>query len=103
MLSLPSPCSWGEGAGVGGQSMEQEYRRYRIGCERLGYTPISAEEFAARWQEFEDHAERLRAAEKGGSLTDVDAAVRAEMQKRIKDDPFVRAILVGMAEEDSAG
>ncbi len=82
---------------------EREYRWYRIGSERLGQPPLDEAEFEARWQEFEDHAERLKAAEASGSAPDVEAAIRAEMQRRIKDDPFVRAILVGMAEEDSAG
>jgi hypothetical protein len=82
---------------------EREYRLYKIGCERLGQTPLSETEFAARWQEFEDHAERLKAAEQTGTPPDVDAALRAEMQQRIKDDPFVRAVLVGMAEAESAG
>jgi hypothetical protein len=81
---------------------EREYRWYRLGCERLGHPPLDEATFAARWQEFEDHAERLRAAEASGSPPDVDAAVRSEMQRRIKDDPFVRAVLVGMAEENSA-
>ncbi|HZO91209.1 MAG TPA: hypothetical protein VFB38_22990 [Chthonomonadaceae bacterium] len=82
---------------------EREYGWYRVGCDRLGQTPLSEAEFEARWQEFEDHAERLKAAEASGVPPDVDAAVRAEMQRRIKNDPFVRAILVGMAEETSAG
>lgn len=77
---------------------QQEYRWYRIGCERLGQEPLAEADFATRWQEFEDHAERLKAAEQSGVAPDVSPAVRAEMQKRIKDDPFVKAVLVGMAE-----
>ncbi len=80
---------------------EREYRWYVTGCDRLGQTPLSEAEFAARWQEFEDHAERLKAAEASGTPPDVDARIREEMQRRIKDDPFVKAVLVGMA-EDSA-
>jgi hypothetical protein len=82
---------------------EREYRWYRTGCDRLGQTPLDEAEFAARWQEFEDHAEKLKAAERAGAAPDIAAGVRAEMQRRMKDDPFVRAVLIGMAEEDSAG
>jgi hypothetical protein len=82
---------------------EREYRWYRLGCERLGQTPLDEAAFEGRWQEFEDHAERLKAAEASKTAPDMDAAVRAEMQRRVQDDPFVRAILVGMAEENSAG
>lgn len=82
---------------------EREYRWYLIGCERFGYSPMREEEFTVRWQEFEDHAERLKSAEASGTAPDVDTAVRIEMQRRIKEDPFVKAVLVGMAEEQSAG
>ena len=82
--------------------LEREYRWYRTGCERLGETPLEEAAFAARWQEFADHAERLKAAEIEGALPGMDAGVRAGMQRRIKDAPFVKAVLIGMAEEDSA-
>ncbi|HZT43730.1 MAG TPA: hypothetical protein VFA07_16305 [Chthonomonadaceae bacterium] len=83
--------------------LTREYGWYRTGCERLGQMPLAEAEFAARWQELEDHAERLKAAEAEGSVAEMDAATRAEMQRRIQDDPFVKAVLVGMAEEQSAG
>ncbi|HLK56007.1 MAG TPA: hypothetical protein VKU00_05570 [Chthonomonadaceae bacterium] len=82
--------------------LTRTYVWYRTGCERLGQTPLSEAEFAARWQEFEDHAERLKEAEAEGSVAEMDPAARAEMQRRISDDPFVKAVLVGMAEEQSA-
>jgi hypothetical protein len=82
---------------------EREYRWYRVGCERLGQAPLSEAEFAARWQEFADHAEKLKAAEASGQPPAVDATVRQEMQRRVRDDPFVKAVLVGMAETESTG
>ncbi len=82
--------------------MEKEYHWYVLGCDRLGQAPVSQKEFAGRWQEFEAHAEQLRAADANGTLLKLDAASRAEMEARMKDDPFVRAILVGMAEEGVA-
>jgi hypothetical protein len=82
---------------------DREYRWYRVGCERLGQPPLEETEFARRWQEFEDHAERLKAAEAAGVAPDVDTTVRAEMQRRVKEDPFVKAVLVGMAEDGGAG
>ena len=83
--------------------LTREYGWYRTGCERLGQTPMTEADFTVRWQEFEAHAERLKAAEVEGSVAEIDAAMRAEMQRRIQDDPFVKAVLVGMAEEQSAG
>ena len=77
----------------------REYRLYRIGCDRLGQSPMGESEFEARWADFESYAETLKAAELAGAPPDVDAAMRAEMQQRVKDDPFVRALLIGMAEE----
>lgn len=82
-------------------SFEREYRWYRTGCERLGSEPaeiLSEVEFVARWQEWEAHAERLKAAEADGKLAELDATERAEKGRRIQDDPFVRAVLVGMSE-----
>ena len=79
--------------------MEKEYHWYVIGCDRLGQAPVAQKEFASRWQEFEAHAEQLKAADANGTLLKLDAADRAEMEARMKNDPFVRAILVGMAEE----
>jgi len=81
-------------------SREREYHWYLTGCDRLGQTPIGEAEFAARWQEFEDHAERLKAAEAEGKFDGIEADMRAVMQQRVKDDPFVKAILVGMAENE---
>lgn len=81
---------------------EQEYRWYLIGCNRLGQTPLSEEDFAGQWQEYEDHAEKLKAAEVGGSLSALNAHERAEMQRRIQADPLFKAVLVGQAEPDSA-
>ncbi len=78
--------------------LEQEYHWYVIGCDRLGQTALGQAEFAARWQELEDHAERLKAADAGRTLADLDAQARADMESRVKDDPFVKAVLVGMAE-----
>jgi len=77
---------------------EQEYRQYTTGCSRLGHVPIDEAAFAVRWQEFEAHAELLKAAEESGQPPDVDAALRVEMQQRVDNDPFVRAVLIGMAE-----
>jgi hypothetical protein len=81
---------------------EREYRQYLNGCNRLGQTPVSKEEFLTRWQEFEQYAERLKAAEEAGSVAEVDAVERAAMQQRAKD-PFVQALLIGMAEEGQGG
>ncbi len=78
--------------------LEQEYGWYVVGCDRLGQTALSQPEFAARWQELEDHAERLKAADAGRTLTEMDARARGDMESRVKDDPFVKAVLVGMAE-----
>jgi hypothetical protein len=75
-----------------------EYRWYLTGCERLGQEPLPYEQFAERWQEFEDHAEKLKAAEASGKLADVDAALRRQLQQSIQHDPFVKAMLVGMSE-----
>lgn len=77
---------------------EREYQWYLTGCNRLEQIPVSKEEFLTRWQEFEQYAERLKAAEESNAVAEVDAAQRAEMQARVKDDPFVQAIMVGMAE-----
>ena len=77
---------------------EQEYSWYVIGCDRLGQAALGEAEFAARWQELEDHAERLKAADLNKTLPDLDARARADMEARVKDDPFVKAVLVGMAE-----
>ena len=82
---------------------EREYRWYRIGCDRLGQEPLAPAAFAAQWQEFEDHAEKLKAAEATGAPPEIDAGARAAMQRRIQDDPFVKAVLVGMAEAESGG
>jgi hypothetical protein len=81
---------------------EREYRWYRTGCDRLGQIPLSEPEFEARWQEFENHAELLKRADQEHSLSSIETGVRTQMQNRIKDDPFVKAVLVGMAEEESA-
>ena len=78
---------------------EQEYRWYQIGCERLGQVPVDESAFSLRWQELEDHAECLKAAEANKTLQDLDPVMRADMEERTKDDPFVKAILVGMADE----
>jgi 2-polyprenyl-6-methoxyphenol hydroxylase-like FAD-dependent oxidoreductase len=79
---------------------EREYRWYLTGCDRLGHTPLPEAEFAARWQEFENHAERLKQADKERTLENLEADLRAQMQRRIQDDPFVKAVLVGMAEAE---
>ena len=82
---------------------EREYRWYTTGCTRLGHEPaeiLSESEFVARWQEWETHAERLKAAETDGKLGELDVAERADRERRLKDDPFVRAVLIGMAEEN---
>jgi hypothetical protein len=81
----------------------REYSWYRTGCARLGQEPLEEAAFAVRWQELEDHAEKLKTAEKSGSPPEIDPSVRAEMQRRIKEDPFVKAVLVGMAEDPDAG
>jgi hypothetical protein len=78
---------------------EREYQWYLTGCNRLDQIPVSKEEFLTRWQEFEHYAEQLKAADEANTVGEVDAAQRAEMQARVQDDPFVQAILVGMAED----
>ncbi len=80
-----------------------EFRWYLVGCARLGHAPLPEAEFSARWQEFEDHAEKLKATEATGSAPDVDARTRAEMRERFKTDPLVDAVLVGMAESGVMG
>jgi hypothetical protein len=80
---------------------EREYRWYLTGCNRLGQSPLSEAEFAARWQEYEDYAEQLKAAEAEGTEAQMDAAHRAEMQRRFKEDPFVKATLIGMSEDQA--
>jgi hypothetical protein len=80
-------------------SREQEYRWYRTGCERLGQAPFDEATFETRWKELEDHAERLKAAAAGNTLSALDPQDRADMERRVKDDPFVKAVLVGMAED----
>ncbi len=80
----------------------QEYRWYKIGCSRFGFAELSEADFIARWREFEDQAEALKAAEATGKFEGLDKAKRAEMQARIQDDPFVKAVLVGMAEENQS-
>ena len=82
--------------------MEKEYHWYVLGCDRLGQAAVSPKEFAGRWQEFEAHAEQLKTADASGALLTLDATKRADMEARMKDDPFVRALLVGMAEEGVA-
>ena len=77
---------------------EQEYGWYVTGCSRLGIAPLDRAEFSTRWQELEDWAEKLKAAEASQSLQQMDAGERATMEQRAKNDPFVRAVLVGMAE-----
>ena len=79
---------------------EQEYRWYRTGCDRLGQTPLDEAEFEVRWQEFEDHAEKLKAAETERTLSDIENSLRDEMQVRMKSDPFVQAVLIGMSEDE---
>ncbi len=68
----------------------------------MNFIALSYEDFAERWQEFEDFAERLKSAEAGESLHTLDSVQRANMQKRVNDDPYVRAVLVGMAESNSS-
>ncbi|HLK60716.1 MAG TPA: hypothetical protein VKU00_29405 [Chthonomonadaceae bacterium] len=81
---------------------EKEYRWYRTGCERMGQVPLDEAAFEARWQEYEDHAEKLKAAETKQSLSELEAERRAEMQHRLKSDPFVQAVLIGMKEDEFA-
>lgn len=78
--------------------LEREYGWYVVGCDRLGQTALGQAEFAARWLELQAHAESLKAADASGTLGDLDARARADMESRVKDDPFVKAVLVGMAE-----
>ena len=81
--------------------LETEYRCYRIGCNRLGIAPVEREEFASRWQELEDYAGVLSLAETSGTAPETEPETRMKMQQTMKSDPFVRALLVGMAEEQS--
>ena len=76
---------------------DREYQWYLIGTNRLGHNTLPYPEFAEKWQDFESHAEQLKAADADANFADVDAAKRAEMQAAMKNDPFVRAVLVGMS------
>ncbi len=78
--------------------LDREYGWYLAGCRAYGYTPIPREEFAESWREFEAHAERLRAAEAASAEPDIAPEERVRMSARVSNDPFVKAILVGMAE-----
>jgi hypothetical protein len=79
--------------------LDREFGWYLTGCDRLGQEPVDRAEFETRWQEFEAHAERLKQAEARGKLSqEIDG--RTQMQQRVKDDPFVKAILVGMAADE---
>jgi hypothetical protein len=51
------------------------------------------------WQIYEDHAESLKAADRSGTLTQIDPIRRVEMERRIQDDAILKAVLVGQAEE----
>ncbi len=82
-------------------TLQQEYQWYLIGCERLDMDALGYEAFEARWQEFEEFAEQLKTAETEETLHTLDNQQRVLMQKRVNGDPFVRAILVGMAESNS--
>ncbi len=81
---------------------EREYQWYLIGTNRLGHDPLPYEQFETRWQQFEEHAEQLKTAEADQTLTELDAVKRAEMQTAYKNDPFVRAVLVGMSTDPEA-
>ena len=81
-------------------SREYEYGWYLVGCQRTGQTPIDLEAFSAWWQEYEDHAERLKAAEAEKTLLEMDSERRAEMLKRMQSDPIVQAVMVGMSEDE---
>ena len=81
-------------------SREQEYRWYRVGCERLGQSPLDKADFEARWQELEDHAERLKVADADKTFSALDPQTRADVERRVKDDPFIKAVLVGMGEDN---
>lgn len=81
---------------------EREYGWYLIGTNRLGHDAVGYEEFVTKWQEFEDHAELLKTADVEETLNAVDAEKRREMQARLKTDPFVKAVLVGMSEDTEA-
>lgn len=82
--------------------MSQEYEWYLIGVRQMGLEPLDEAAFAARWREFQEHAERLKEAEAGGQIEDLPPAQRTEMQQRVKNDPFVRAVLLGMAAEQGS-
>jgi|GEM_PF-2225807 len=76
-----------------------EYRWYVKGCQRLDREPIPHDEFCRVWQIYEDHAESLKAADRSGTLTQIDPIRRVEMERRIQDDAILKAVLVGQAEE----
>jgi hypothetical protein len=84
------------------RELEREYGWYLIGTNRLGHEAVVYEEFVVKWQEFQDHAELLKTADAEETLTSVDAEKRREMQARLKTDPFVKAVLVGMSEDPAA-
>ena len=81
---------------------ERTYRWYLTGCDRLAQPALSEDEFNSRWQEFEAHAELLKAADDAGEAPAVEPARRAEMARRVSEDPFVKAILVGMSQDPDA-
>jgi hypothetical protein len=81
-------------------SYEREYRWYLIGCNRLGQQPVSQTEFSAEWLEYETIAERLKQADAQGTLA-LESDARRHVKERGKDNPFIKAILVGMAEEQA--
>ena len=80
----------------------REYNWYLTGCSRLDREPLPLEEFSKIWQEYENHAEALKRAEKEGKLSSLDAANRVRMERKIQSDPILKAVLVGQAEEESA-
>lgn len=81
-------------------SYEREYNWYLTGCSRLSQLPIKKELFFLRWQEFESHAEKLREADSEGTVAVLDAKNRREMESMFNHDPFVRAVLIGMSEDN---
>ncbi|CEK17571.1 hypothetical protein [Chthonomonas calidirosea] len=82
--------------------LDQEYRWYCIGCERLGREPMPFELFEAYWHEMQQHALRLQEAEANNALATLDPNLRAQMQQRVRSDPMIRALLIGMAEESGS-
>lgn len=80
---------------------ERAYEWYCVGCQRLMQEPVGREQFLALWREYEAFAAQLMAAEASGTVQSIDPMLRERMRLRAKQDPFLRAILIGIVETGS--